>query len=525
MLDKPNAILSSALSVPYQWVHENPGILAQFTYAFKEKVDFGWNVEDSYELITDVPMYQRVGDYYEFARGNLEKIYSLFGGRFNIIDQRCNVPLGVPLTFKGTLKDDQKEGLRTFIEPNIGGIFQAAPGYGKTVVMVAYVTLVQQKTLLLVNKTDLKHQFVKRARDMTNLLDIEAETGGKVIGELSFDKHGNPITYPITVSTYQLIAYDYARLEKIRNMFGLVLVDECHRAPADCLTRIIKGMNPLLFMGVSATPWRKDGYHRLLPDLVGPVRFKSTNKNTAEVEIARGRHYSINKHAAWPTIIGIITKDMTRNRKIVDNVTKDVQAGRKVIVLSDRVEHCEVLFNLLKAEGIKAAWLTGGADQKLRDDIINKLDALNNAIQYVRDQTVNAEEVDWDEVLTWEDFNREILKLDLSPELTFEIQKIEEERRDCLCATAKLFGEGSDIPALDTLHIVCPTSNQGFIEQAIGRVQREYPRKKLTKVVFIADSGHGILYGCAKKVRKVCSELLNYTVTDQKADPTQKEII
>lgn len=513
-MDKPKAFLRQGLLVPWDYIRDNPGMLAHFTYSFKERVQFGWDFEDAYTVEKDVHTFRRVGEHYEFARGDLQKVYRLFGSHFDIVDQRSNVPLGFSLSFVGRLKEDQKEGLKAFINPNLGGLFVAAPGYGKTVVMTAYVTLMQLKTLLLVNKVDLKDQFIERLRAMTNIDDLEKSMGQKLAGELHY-KNGKAVTYPITVTTYQLIIQEPERLAQISNEFGLVLVDECHRAPADSLTRIIRGMNPQLFMGVSATPRRKDSYHRLLPDLLGPVRFRSAQKNSCSVEILPGEHFNVNKNCSWPTIINVLCKNLKRNRKIVDSAVESItENGHRVLILTDRVEHCDLLHKLLKDQGIKVARLYGVSEKDLRKSVIERLNNLDNAISYFREQTVEAEKVDWLKVLTWEDFETQLHLLDVTAELLGKIQDYKDTALDCLVATSKLFAEGSDIPCISHLFMVTPTANDAHIEQAIGRVQREFLRKQPPKVTYLADSGHGLLYGCAKKFRKTCTEMLGYTVED-----------
>jgi superfamily II DNA or RNA helicase len=504
-------------------VNQYPGLLQSFSYRFEQRVDFGYDNYDENPFLEEwVHMYREVGEYYVFSRGDLNKIYSLFH-ELEIIDKRSNVPLGLPLKFTGKLKDDQKLGLKQFLDPNIGGIFQAKPGYGKTVVMNAFVTLQQQKTLLLVNKTDLKEQFIKRMRDFTNINELEKQTGKKLIGELSFDG-STPIDFPITVATYQLVNYDVdVRLKAIQNRFGLVMVDECHRAPAHCLTTIIKHMNPLLFVGVSATPKRKDNYHLLLPDLLGPVRFASSLTNACAVEIIHGGHFPFGSTVNWVTIVNAVAKNAKRNEKIVDHVIKDVQEGHRVIVLSDRIKHAEILCEALRVKGIKAGCIVGPTKDK--DSILEQINMLERAMEYLKTQTSVAEDIDWDLIKCWDHFINAISDLPLSVEVKNKLGQFYHNRIDVLCASTKLFSEGSDIPCISSIHITTPTANENFIEQAIGRVQRDYPIKLSPKAVYYKDGGCGILFGCAKKFRRVCESVLHYSVEEDGHAPAAEEDI
>ena len=525
MADKMKAHLQDALYVPVAWVRQNPGVLAAFTYTFTEAVSFGWNADD-YTMETDVCMYRQVGDYYAFARGDIEKLYSLFAD-LDIQDERSNVPWQHPIQFTGQLRPWQKVDLRKYCNPNIGGILEAPPGYGKTVVMVAYATMLQQNMLLVVPKADLRDQFVEKFRSFTNVAEIEKQTGQKLVGELWYDDQGNARTYPVTVSTYQLIIQSRDRLPQLKNKFGLVVVDECHRAPADSLTRIVRSLNPMIFMGVSATPERKDGYHRLLPDLVGPVRVESEVENTAVVRFLHGQHFEwLGANAGWTTVLGQVLRNASRNRLICENIQQMVQQGRRVIALTSMVNHAEVLFQALKGQGLKAGWLVGASSKDVRNNVLARVDALEQTINLLKQQSTDAENFNWDVVKDWQGFWSACKTFNISAELLSKINEMYEQRIDVLVATSRLLGEGSDIPAADTLFICAPMANKVNLEQYIGRIQRSYARKKSPLAFYIADTGHGILYGCASSMKKQC-EALKYKVEKgpEPLSPMQKAAV
>lgn len=509
------AILADALYVPKAWVDERLGLLMAFTYRFEQKIDFGFGYDPEAPVVSElVKMYREVGEYYAFSRGDLVKLEKIFH-EFEFDDRRSHCPFDFTLEFTGKLKEDQKKGLKAFIDPNIGGIFQAPPAYGKTVVMVAYATLQQQQMLLLVNKVDLKDQFVQRLRTYSNINELEEKLGRKLVGELKFDKKGEPIYYPITVSTYQLINHNMMeRLKKIQNLFGIVMVDECHRAPAASLLKIISYMNPRHFMGVSATPKRKDNFHLLLPDLLGPVRYASSVKNNCQIVIQKGIHLELPPNMDWTRVIAILTKNIGRTNKIVDKVIEDLKEHRRVMILSDRVLHVEQMAAVLKERGVLAAAITGPMKVADRDVLIDKLMGLEKAIDLVF-QEVGVEEKDWEAVKTWPDLFERLDNLKVSKEFLSKIRNIYANRLDCIVGTKQLFSEGTDIPCIDTLHLTCPTANEVFIEQAIGRVQRFYLRKQFPRTTYWADSGCGILYGCSNKFRNYCSQTLKYEVQDQ----------
>jgi superfamily II DNA or RNA helicase len=511
MSDLPKAFLQRGLFVPANWVDQNPGILAHYTYVFKEKsMELGEMMTVHNEILT----YSRMGEYYEFSRGDLTKTYNLFGSHFDIRDGRSNVPIGIPFQFNPnkSLKDAQKQALREFITPNIGGVIEAPPAFGKTVLMVAYISMVQQKTLIIVNKTGLVEQFIDRAREFSNLNELETKKT-KLIGKLAFKK-GVPITYPITVTTFQMFSTEdgLARVQSIANEFGVVFVDECHRSPAATLIKVISGLNPLIKAGVSATPEkRKDQKHALLPDLIGPVRVKPLVKNDCVVKFVMGQYIPFkNPNPRFQLAVAVLTNSIARNRKICTNVIADINVGHRVMILTMFIKHCDLLKSMLETEGVRVERLIGKSSKKERDDVTNRLNALDNCIDYIKERS--SVEIDWDEILTWKDLFDASVNLPL--ETQEKIKYYYSIRLDCVVATSGLLGEGSDIPCLSSLHLVVPLANEIAIEQSIGRIQRTFKRKLAPLATYYSDPGLGIFRGCKMRVKKIC-EGLGYTIIDE----------
>jgi superfamily II DNA or RNA helicase len=114
-----------------------------------------------------------------------------------------------------------------------------------------------------------------------------------------------------------------------------------------------------------------------------------------------------------------------RNNLIVDNIVKLANEGRKQIVLSLRVEHCEHLVELLQKRGVKALLCVGKITAKKREQILKQ-------------------QVEWDVIV----------------------------------ATYSLLKEGVSIKELDTLHLCSPAKEKGLIVQCAGRIERYLDGKK-----------------------------------------------
>ncbi|MBK6534165.1 MAG: DEAD/DEAH box helicase family protein, partial [Deltaproteobacteria bacterium] len=63
--------------------------------------------------------------------------------------------------------------------------------------------------------------------------------------------------------------------------YGHVLIDECHHVPAFAFERVVSATPARYVVGLSATPYRRDGHHPILFMQCGPVRHAIDSRVTA----------------------------------------------------------------------------------------------------------------------------------------------------------------------------------------------------------------------------------------------------
>jgi superfamily II DNA or RNA helicase len=213
-------------------------------------------------------------------------------------------------------------------------------------------------------------------------------------------------------------------------------------------------------LGLSATPWRRDGLSRLIFWHVGDVVHQidkaglvaSGNVLPFEVVTRETRFItSYDASAEYSRMLSELTEDSERNRLIADTVASDSGSGISLL-LSDRKTHCEELQGLLKRRGVYAETLTGDRTPKQRKDIVERL---------------NKGEI------------------------------------GTLIATGQLIGEGFDCPALSTLYVCTPIKFDGRLIQYIGRVLRPTTDKSKARVIDFVDSKVGVLKAAAKARQRV----------------------
>jgi len=234
-----------------------------------------------------------------------------------------------------------------------------------------------------------------------------------------------------------------------------VVVDECHHAPADTFSRVVGQLPARYLLGLSATPYRRDGLDAVISFYLGPVVAQMDERALADRLIKphiikRETGISV-RGDGFTELVSRLTSDSGRNALIAGDVADAVAEGRRCLVLSDRVEHVEALATLLQAEGLDAAALHGQQGKRERARVVTA--ASQGAL-------------------------------------------------DVVVATCSLVGEGFDCPRLDALFLATPVSYAGRIVQYIGRVSRTAPGKT-DAVVYDYTDGHPMLWASWRKRAQV----------------------
>lgn len=77
-------------------------------------------------------------------------------------------------------------------------------------------------------------------------------------------------------------------LTEIAQSYSQIIIDECHHIPAASFEDILKQLPARYVVGLTATPYRKDGLEKILFQQCGPIRF--------ELEHSEGLAFSITPH-------------------------------------------------------------------------------------------------------------------------------------------------------------------------------------------------------------------------------------
>jgi len=321
------------------------------------------------------------------------------------------------------------------------GIIEAPCGSGKTVIGLELIARCNQTSLWLVHTMELARQAMERISQFLNIPEDEIGFFGNGLW-----KKGNKIS----VGMVQTLASKKLETDFIKH-FGLVILDEAHHSPASTFTKVLTQFPAYYRFGLTATPFRGDGLGLIMYYQIGYTTYKITQHDlSAEGNLITpvfkriDTDFYYDYQDDFTSMINAIVNNKKRNELIIRVLLEEVKNNHHCLILSDRVDHCHVLCDLLKEiypEG-KCAVLTGELPKKERNKIVD---------------LVNSGEL------------------------------------NAVFATSKLAEEGLDWKILDRLFLTCPTRSKGKIQQAVGRIQRPYKGKEDARVFDFVDSRVDIL--------------------------------
>jgi superfamily II DNA or RNA helicase len=323
--------------------------------------------------------------------------------------------LTVDIIFNGKLRSNQLDIVNIVLskmEKNDGGLLSLGCGQGKTVLALYIASILKVKTLVIVHKSFLLNQWLQRAKEFTN-----ANIG--IIQQNKIDIDGKEIV----IGMLQSISKDKYDSDIFRD-FGLVIFDEAHHAPSKYFSKALPIIACKKTLALSATPNRTDKLEKVLYWYFGDILYKAPTETINNV-LVKVIKYNI-KHPNFkeykqnygqdinrPKTVNKLIQIEKRNTFIIDNIKEILEEDqRKLLVLSDRIEHLTILKDLLQLD-VTTSFYIGGLKQKVLD---------------------------------------------------------EAEKAQVIFATYSMAAEALDIPELNTLLMVTPRKE---VEQAVGRITRK----------------------------------------------------
>lgn len=388
-----------------------------------------------------IKSYEEDEVYLKLPRGLIKKVEAFLKENsiiFTIKDKRF-YKKETFLSLKYELRAEQNDAISSIIKDDYS-ICVAPPGFGKTLIGACMIEKREASTLVIVNKNMLLDQWIDRFIDYFGYTKND-------IGFLGKSK--NTLNKKLDIATMQSLKNDPSIIKD----YAFVIVDECHHIPAITFEQIIKEFHGKYILGLSATPNRKDNLQPILFEQLGPISYSYKKKRTITHTLKIVKSSFVSDSSVYATLLNELCLDENRNKLIIEEIKKNI--NRKILLLSDRIEHLNILQKYLDVNGLDYVLIHGSLTKK--------------------EQQKNIELV---------------------------------KSKNLVLATTSYFGEGIDFPHLNTIIFVTPISYYGRLVQYLGRVGRD--GQECLSIDFV-DSKNAMLNSTFKK-RKDGYKQMHYKI-------------
>src|SRR5574344_761064 len=349
--------------------------------------------------------YEESSEFLTLPRGLKEKLFEYLNYnlvKYKIIDNRVFEKIETKRILF-TLRAEQEDAIKEILKYD-SSICVAPPGVGKTLIGAKIFEQRAVKTLIIVNKNMLLDQWISRFVDYFGYKKSDIGFLGKSQNRLN----GN-----IDIATMQSLNNSPEIVEN----YTQLIVDECHHIPALTFEQIVKNFKGKYILGLSATPNRKDELDPILYQQLGNISYEYKKPKTHTNRLLVIKTEFTSSADNYAAIINELVSNEDRNRQIVKTIKENID--RKILLLSDRIEHLNLLENILKEEKIDFVSVHGSQNKK--------------------EQVENMKKV---------------------------------KTSSLILATSSFFGEGIDFPHLNTIIFATPISFYGRLIQYLGRIGR-----------------------------------------------------
>lgn len=223
----------------------------------------------------------------------------------------------------------------------------------------------------------------------------------------------------------------FEELGELKDQFGTIVVDECHHIPAKTFRQVVSQLNSHYIYGLTATPKRKHNDESLIYAYIGEIIAEmnklpiptstADTQGTTEILIRETALTIPFKFSTdnFQLLSKIICYDTARNQLVVNDIKEQFGRNKKVLLLSERRDHLEILNLYLK--GLCETIVITGEDSETKRRL--------------------------------------------------KLKQIENGHYQVILSTGQFFGEGLDINTIDCLILAFPFSFEGKLIQYIGRIR------------------------------------------------------
>ena len=393
----------------------------------------------TYNVNRIIELYKETDEYISLPRGCYDDLIDILknvGITYQIIDKR---PVFDSIDYESyaELYDNQREAVTSLLK-NSTGILVAPTGSGKTVMGIEIINRIKKPVLIIVDKVKLIEQWRERISSFVNIYLNGVKVNPGIL-------HGTQkkLTGLVDIASIKSINDD----TNIYDKYEVIIGDEIHHVGSQTYESIVRKFKARYVYGLTATPKRSDHLEKIVFKSIGDIRcvleeIQSSFEKVLKPRFTKFKNKDAYKLMSYTDLCTELYKNVERNQLIINDIIFEYENGRSIIVLTERNEHVDILFDLLKDKCENIFRIKGTDKTKIKREFSKQIREINS--KYI------------------------------------------------IISTGKYLGEGFDLPSLDTLFLVMPFKWDGKLSQALGRIGRAHERKNKTVVYDYVDIKIGL---------------------------------
>lgn len=266
-----------------------------------------------------------------FARQNFDL------EKHDIVRTECHL-------FAGLLRQEQLDA-RAFVVDKLTcdgyATICARPGFGKTITAIAIACTLSVKTLIVVNRLVLIDQWVSA------IWQFAPSAVTSVVNPKSQELDPNATFYIVNAANMHKHPHSYWSSIKF------LIVDELHQIITKKLVIGLLRTVPDAILGLSATPYRYDSYHKAISWFFGnnqtgkALMHNHTFRIVDTGFVPQNVHYT-SRGLDWTKILSEQSENIERNECIAKQCIAEIDNDRTILVLVKRIAQAEMLMEMIK---------------------------------------------------------------------------------------------------------------------------------------------------------------------------------
>ena len=261
-----------------------------------------------------------------------------------------------------TPRDNQEEVVNNtiaYLQKNYSGRISAGTGYGKTYCALQVAKQLKTNILYLVHKLEVLKQVKRVAKQF-----LKTNSCGEIKG------NNCETDNLITLCSMQTAAQRVKENPDWLSNFGLLILDESHRAACNSYVTIMEHLNPMYILGISATHRRSDGLEGVWDNFIGDLIIEGVIEDKriprlqcpiiSNTGVTARDFYDWRGEISHTQALTRIAENISYNKWIVSRTIELLNEGRKPMICTDRKSQLTLLEYMFHQKGLKSVGVFAG---------------------------------------------------------------------------------------------------------------------------------------------------------------------